>query len=184
MSAVTDTPAGTYNIDPSHSSVGFVARHAMITKVRGAFNEIEGTGHFDPANPEASSVSVTIQTASVDTRNGDRDAHLRSADFFDSDTYPTMTFVSTNVQSTGTDTFDITGDLTIKDVTRPVTFATELSGPSIDPWGNTRVGLEGSAVVNRKDWGLTWNAALEAGGVLVSEKVTLELEVSAVRSAD
>jgi polyisoprenoid-binding protein YceI len=169
MSAVTDTPAGTYNIDPSHSSVGFVARHAMITKVRGAFNEIEGTGHFDPANPEASSVSVTIQTASVDTRN---------------DTYPTMTFVSTNVQSTGTDTFDITGDLTIKDVTRPVTFATELSGPSIDPWGNTRVGLEGSAVVNRKDWGLTWNAALEAGGVLVSEKVTLELEVSAVRSAD
>ncbi len=182
MSAVTDTPSGTYTIDPSHSRIGFVARHAMITKVRGAFNEVEGSGQFDPQNPEASTISVTIQTASVDTRNDDRDAHVRGADFLDVEAFPTLTFVSTAIASTGGDDFDITGDLTIKDVTRPVTFSAELTGTVVDPWGNTRVGLEGSAVVNRKDWGLTWNAALEAGGILVSDKVTLELEISAVRS--
>ena len=182
MSAVTDTPSGTYTIDPSHSRIGFVARHAMITKVRGAFNEVEGSGQFDPQNPEASTISVTIQTASVDTRNADRDAHVRGADFLDVEAFPTLTFVSTAIASTGGDDFDITGDLTIKDVTRPVTFSVELTGTVVDPWGNTRVGLEGSAVVNRKDWGLTWNAALEAGGILVSDKVTLELEISAVRS--
>ena len=172
MSAVTDTPSGTYTIDPSHSRIGFVARHAMITKVRGAFNEVEGSGQFDPQNPEASTISVTIQTASVDTRNADRDAHVRGADFLDVEAFPTLTFVSTAIASTGGDDFDITGDLTIKDVTRPVTFSVELTGTVVDPWGNTRLGLEGSTVINRKDWGLTWNAALEAGGVLVSEKVT------------
>ena len=182
MSAVTDTPSGTYTIDPSHSRIGFVARHAMITKVRGAFNEVEGSGQFDPQNPEASTISVTIQTASVDTRNADRDAHVRSADFLDVEAFPTLAFVSTAIASTGGDDFDITGDLTVKAVTRPVTFSVELTGTLADPWGNTRVGLEGSAVVNRKDWGLTWNAALEAGGILVSDKVTLELEISAVRS--
>jgi polyisoprenoid-binding protein YceI len=177
----TETLTGTYAIDPSHSHVGFVARHAMVTKVRGSFNELEGTGQFVAEDPSQSEVEVTIRTASVDTRSEDRDGHLKSEDFFDVETYPTITFVSTDVEQVDDEEFKITGDLTIKDVTKPVTFDVELTGPAIDPWGNTRLGLAGKATVNRKEWGLNWNAALEAGGVLVSEKVTLELEISAVR---
>ena len=184
MSTVTtpETLTGTYTIDASHSHVGFVARHAMVTKVRGSFNELEGTGHFDADAPEQSKVEVAIQAASVDTRSADRDGHLKSEDFFAVETYPTISFVSTGVEQVGDEDYRITGDLTIKDVTKPVTFDVELSGPAVDPWGNTRLGLEGKTVVNRKDWNLNWNAALEAGGVLVSEKVTLELSISAVRA--
>ena len=179
----TTTPAvatGTYTLDPSHSRVGFVARHAMVTKVRGAFNDVTGHGHFDADDPSASHLEVVIQAASIDTRNADRDGHLRSNDFFDMERYPEITFVSTSVRRTGDNEYDVTGDLTIKDVTKPITVPFELSGPAVDPFGNTRIGLEGSVVVNRKDWGVTWNAALETGGVLVSDKVTLEFEVSAV----
>ena len=175
---------GTYTIDPTHSRIGFVARHAMVTKVRGSFNEFAGTGHLDAEDPTRSSLQVTIQAASIDTRNADRDGHLRSNDFFDMAAHPEITFVSTAIDRTGEETFSVTGDLTIKGVTKPVTFDVEYSGSAVDPYGNHRIGLEGSTTVNRKDWGITWNAALDAGGVLVGEKVTLEFEVSAIRSAD
>jgi len=179
----TPTASGTYSIDPTHSRIGFAARHAMVTKVRGSFNEFEGSGYFDAENPAASNLQLTIQAASIDTRNADRDAHLRSNDFFDMETYPTITFTSTSVEALDTDAYRITGDLTIKDVTKPVTIDFDVAGTAVDPYGNTRLGLDGSVVVNRKDWGVSWNAALEAGGVLVSEKVTLEFEVSAIRTA-
>jgi polyisoprenoid-binding protein YceI len=185
MTATSDpaTLTGTYAIDPSHSRIGFVARHAMVTKVRGSFNEFEGSGHFDAENPTKSHLQLTIQAASIDTRNADRDAHLRSNDFFDMETYPTITFASTAVAQTGDDEYRVTGDLTIKGVSRPVTVELEYTGTAVDPYGNQRIGFEGKTTVNRKEWGVNWNAALEAGGVLVSEKVTLEFEVSAIRSA-
>jgi polyisoprenoid-binding protein YceI len=183
----TTTPAqtvtGQYAIDPTHSRIGFVARHAMVTKVRGSFNDFEGTGYFDAENPAASNLELTIQATSIDTRNADRDGHLRGNDFFDMATYPTLHFVSTAVEQASDDTFRVTGDLTIKGTTKPVTIDFEYTGVAVDPFGNQRLGLEGSVAVNRKDWGLTWNAPLAAGGVLVSEKVTLEFEVSAIKAA-
>ncbi|NNF55614.1 MAG: YceI family protein [Acidimicrobiales bacterium] len=182
--ATTASTTGTYAIDPTHSRVGFVARHAMVTKVRGAFNDLEGTGYFDSENPTQSTLSVSIETDSIDTRNSDRDGHLRSGDFFDVETYPTINFVSTDIETIDESNYRVTGNLTIKDVTRPTTFDLELTGTAVDPWGNTRLGLEGSAVVSRKAWGLTWNTALDAGGVLVGDKVTLELEISAVKAGN
>ncbi|OLT22503.1 polyisoprenoid-binding protein [Ornithinimicrobium sp. CNJ-824] len=173
---------GTYTIDPSHSRLGFSTRHAMVTKVRGAFNEVTGQATTGP-NLEDASVEVTIQTGSVDTRSADRDGHLKSADFFDVEQYPEMTFRSTEVTAPDAETLRVTGDLTIKDVTRPVTVDFEYAGAAQDPFGNDRVGFEGSTVVNRKDFGLTWNAALETGGVLVSEKATLEFEISLIKAA-
>lgn len=174
---------GDYTLDPAHSQIGFVARHAMVTKVRGAFEKVSGTGHFDAEDPTKSTLTVTIDVASVDTRNADRDNHLRNNDFFDVPSYPEITFVSTSVAPVDDDHFSVTGDLTIKDVTKPVTVEFELNGPVQDPWGNTRIGLDGSLVVNRKDWGVNWNTALEAGGVLVGEKVTLTFEVAATKDA-
>jgi len=174
---------GDYTLDAAHTRIGFVARHAMVTKVRGAFNEFEGTAHFDGADPSKSSTKVTIKAASVDTRNADRDAHLRSNDFFAMEQYPEISFASTSVEQLDDTTFRVTGDLTIKDVTKPVAIDFEYAGAVNDPWGNLRVGFEGAVTVNRKDWGVNWNAALEAGGILVSEKVTLEFEISAVKVA-
>lgn len=179
----TGSATGTYAIDPTHSRLGFVARHAMVAKVRGSFNDFEGSGHFDAEAPERSSLRVRIQADSIDTRNADRDAHLRSGDFFDVDNHPTLDFQSTEIVAVDDTNFRITGDLTIKGKSHPVTFDVELAGTAVDPWGNTRIGLEGSAVVNRKDWDLTWNTPLDAGGVLVSDKITLELEVSAVAAS-
>ena len=186
MSTSTDasTATGTYAIDPSHSRIGFVARHAMITKVRGSFNEFEGSGYFDAEDPAKSHLRLTIQAASIDTRSADRDGHLRSNDFFDMEKYPQITFASTSVAKVDDETYRVTGDLTIKDVTRPVTVDFEYGGTATDPFGNDRLGLEGSVVVNRKDWGLDWNAPLGTGGVLVGEKVTLEFEVSAIKATD
>jgi len=172
---------GTYAIDPTHSRVGFVARHAMVTKVRGSFNEFVGSGFFDGDDPSNSKLSLTIEAKSIDTRNADRDGHLRSNDFFDMDTYPQITFVSTGVVANG-ETYEVSGDLTIKDVTRPVTVGLEYTGAAVDPFNNSRIGFEGSTTINRKDWNVSWNAPLEAGGVLVGEKVVLEFEVSAIRS--
>jgi polyisoprenoid-binding protein YceI len=171
---------GDYTIDAAHSRVGFSARHAMVTTVRGQFNEFEGTAHFDAANPAASSAQLVIQAGSIDTHQADRDGHLRSADFFDAETYPEIRFRSTSARLVDADTWELTGDLTIKDVTKPVTISFEHTGAATDPFGNQRIGFEGSVTVNRKDWDLTWNAALETGGVLVSEKVKLEFDVSAI----
>ena len=173
---------GTFVLDPTHTTFSFVTRHAMVTKVRGSFEKFEGQAIVDGSSPETSSLSVNIDVASVTTRNVDRDAHLRSADFFDVERFPNMVFVSTNIAVDG-DTVEVTGDLTIKDVTNSVTFPLEYQGAAKDPFGNTRVGFEGSVQVLRSDFGLTWNAALETGGFLVSDKVTLELEISAIQTA-
>ncbi|MBV8949719.1 MAG: YceI family protein [Actinobacteria bacterium] len=181
--AVTTDLSGEYTIDPAHSRIGFVARHAMVTKVRGSFNEFEGHGTFDAADPSRSRLEVTIRAASIDTRNADRDAHLRSNDFLDMENHPEITFVSTSVEPVDDEHYRVTGDLTIRGVTRPVTIDFEYTGAATDPFGNHRLGLEGSVTINRKDWGVQWNAALEGGGVLVSDKVVLEFEVSAIKDA-
>ncbi|NIH84748.1 YceI family protein [Amycolatopsis granulosa] len=177
------TLTGEYTLDPTHTRIGFVARHAMVTKVRGSFNEFSGTARIDGENPAKSSVTVAIKADSIDTRNADRDAHLRSNDFLSMDEYPEITFVSTAIEQTGEASFDVTGDLTIRGITKPVTIPFEFEGTAQDPFGNARIGFEGSTTINRKDFGVTWNAALETGGVLVSDKVTLEFEVSAIKSA-
>jgi polyisoprenoid-binding protein YceI len=174
---------GTYTLDPTHTRIGFVARHAMVTKVRGSFNEFEGTATVDGSNPANSSVRVTIEAASIDTRNDQRDGHLRSNDFLAMDEYPQITFVSTGVEQVGETTFEVSGDLTIKGVTNRITVPFEFEGASQDPYGNERIGFDGSVTISRKDYGITWNAALEGGGVLVSDKIVLEFEVSAIKNA-
>jgi polyisoprenoid-binding protein YceI len=173
---------GDYVLDVAHSRLGFVARHAMVTKVRGAFNDFEGTAHLDGDDPTKSSASVSIEVASVDTRQPQRDDHLRTNDFFDAATYPKITFVSTSVEKLDEENFRMTGDLTIKNVTKPVVVDFEYSGSATDPFGNQRVGFEGSTVINRKDFGVNFNAVLETGGVMVSEKITLEFEISAIKT--
>ena len=182
LTVPTTTLSGTYAIDPSHSRIGFVARHAMVTKVRGSFNQFEGRGYFDAEDPGNSGLELTIDAASIDTRNPARDAHLRGNDFFAMEQYPQITFASTAVEQVDAESYRVTGDLTMRGVTRPVTLDLEFTGTSVDPYGNQRIGFEGKTTVNRKDWGINWNAPLDAGGVLVGEKVTLEFEVSAIRT--
>ncbi len=176
--AVTDL-TGDYTLDPSHTRIGFSARHAMVTKVRGNFEKFEGSAHIDTATPGNSSVTVTIDAASVTTGNEQRDGHLKTPDFFDIANHPQITFVSTSVERDGAD-WDITGDLTINGVTKSITIAFEETGSAKDPFGNTRVGFEGEVTIDRTEWNLNFNAALETGGVLVSEKVKLEFDVSAI----
>jgi len=188
MTSTTSAPtvtdlSGTYVLDAAHTRIGFVARHAMVTKVRGQFDEFEGSVVIDGTDFAKSHAQLTIQTASIDTRNAQRDAHLRSNDFLAPDDFPQITFVSTGVRVTGPTSVDVTGDLTVRGVTKSVTVPFEFDGSATDPFGNLRVGFEGSVVINRKDFGVNWNAALEAGGVLVSEKVTLEFEISAIKAA-
>lgn len=180
--AVTDL-SGAWTLDPTHTRLGFVTRHAMVTKVRGNFNEFAGTATVPAEGVEGASIEVTIQAASIDTRNADRDGHLKSNDFFDMETYPEITFRSTKVTAKGSDELEVTGDLTIKGQTKSVTIPFEYEGTATDPFGNLRAGFEGKTVINRSDYGLSWNAALETGGVLVSEKITLEFEVSAIKQA-
>lgn len=177
-----DQLTGDYTIDPAHTRIGFSARHAMVTKVRGQFLDFEGGFHLDPANPDNSSANLTIQAKSLTTGNEQRDEHLRSNDFFAMDEYPEIKFVSTKADKVDDEHLRLTGDLTIRGVTRPVTVDFEYLGATIDPWENLRIGFEGRTTINRKDWGVNWNAALEAGGVLVSEKVTIELDVSATKN--
>ena len=174
--------AGDYTLDHTHTRIGFVARHAMVTKVRGSFNEFEGSVHIDE-DLSKSHANLNVKVDSIDTRNADRDGHLRTNDFLDVQTYPELSFASTAVKQIDDTTVRVTGDLTIKGVTKPVEIDFEFQGAATDPFGNERIGFEGSTVINRKDWGISWNAALETGGVLVSEKVTLEFEVSAVKQA-
>lgn len=174
--------AGDYTLDPAHTRLGFSARHAMVTTVRGYFTEIEGTAHIDTATPANSTVSITIVGNSVDTGNAGRDEHLRSADFFETDATPNITFTSTSVAFDG-ETWEITGDLTIKGTTNSITVPFEQTGSAKDPWGQTRVGFEGSTTIKRSDWGLTFNSPLETGGVLVSEKIKLDFDISAIKQA-
>ena len=179
LSALT----GTYTIDPAHSRIGFMARHAMVTKVRGAFNEFTGNLVLDGSDPANSTAAVTIKAASIDTRNAQRDGHLLGNDFLSIEEHPEITFVSTSARQTDDTDFELTGDLTIRGVTNSITIPFSYEGSATDPFGNFRAGFEGSVVINRKDYGVVWNAALEHGGVLVSDKVTLEFEISAIKSA-
>ncbi|MFD9796730.1 YceI family protein [Streptomyces sp. NPDC059070] len=174
---------GTYTIDPAHSSIGFTVRHAMVTNVRGSFTDHEGTLTLDGSDPAASAAVIDVKIESVDTGIGDRDAHLRGEDFFDAAKFPLMSFRSTGAEQLGGDKYRIVGDLTIKDVTKPLAIDLEFNGSATDPYGNQRVGFEGSADILRSDWGLTWNAALETGGVVVSDKVKLTFDISAIKSA-
>lgn len=172
--------SGNYVIDASHSELGFSARHAMVTKVRGSFTEFSATASTEE-NLQNAKINVKIDVASIDTRNEQRDDHLRSADFFDVENYPHITFTSTEVTAKDDTTLAVTGDLTIKDVTKSITIDFDFTGEAVDPWGQTRVGFEGETTLNRKDFGLTWNAALETGGVLVSDKITLAFDISAIK---
>jgi polyisoprenoid-binding protein YceI len=179
--AVLDDIAGDYTLDPAHSRLGFSARHAMVATVRGAFTEFTGTAHVNTATPADSKVEVSIVANSISTGQQQRDDHLRSGDFFESEQFPNITFTSTDVARDGED-WTITGDLTIKGVTRSIAVPFEFTGSAQDPSGNTRIGFEGSATLLRKDWGLTWNAALETGGVLVSDKIKLNFDISAIKN--
>ncbi|MEU5304057.1 YceI family protein [Streptomyces noursei] len=174
---------GDYTIDPAHSSIGFTVRHAMVTNVRGSFGEHEGVLKLDGGNPAASTAQIDVKIASIDTGIADRDGHLKSADFFDAEQFPLMTFRSNAVEQLDSETYRVTGDLTIKDVTRPLAIDLEFNGAATDVYGAQRVGFEGSAEILRSQWGLTWNAALETGGVMVSDKVKLTFDISAVKAA-
>ena len=174
--------AGAYTIDPAHTRLGFSARHAMVATVRGSFTDFTGTAHVDTANPASSKVEVSIVADSISTGNEQRDGHLKSGDFFESEQFPNITFTSTDVARDG-DEWTITGDLTIKGVTHSVSVPFEYTGSAQDPFGNTRIGFEGGTTIKRSDWGISFNAALETGGVLVSDKVKLEFDISAIKSA-
>lgn len=174
---------GDYTIDPAHSTLGFVARHAMVTNVKGSFQDFTGTLHLDGTDPSRSTASLDVVMDSIETGNADRDGHLKSADFFKADEFPAMTFRSTKAEALGGDDYRITGDLTILGTTRPLAIDLEFNGAAKDPFGNERVGFEGKAEILRSEWGLTWNAALETGGVLVSDKIKLNFDISAIRNA-
>jgi polyisoprenoid-binding protein YceI len=177
-----DQLTGTWTIDTAHSRLGFSVRHAGIATVRGAFTGFEGELVLDAAVPANSTAKATIQAATFSTGNEQRDGHVRSADFLDVENYPTLTFASTEVRTKGDD-YVLVGDLTIHGVTKPVEIAVEVEGQATDPFGNSRVGFSGETQINRKDFGLTWNAALETGGLLVGEKVKITLDISAIKSA-
>lgn len=172
---------GDYQLDVAHTRIGFIARHAMVTKVRGSFEVFEGTAHLDAEDPTKSTATVSIDVESINTGQAQRDGHLRANDFFDVPTHPKMTFTSTAVEVKGDDRYRMTGDLTIKGVTKSVSVDFEYTGSAKDPYGNLRAGFEGTTTINRSDWGVSFNATLEAGGLLVSEKITLEFDISAIK---
>ncbi|MEU6771965.1 YceI family protein [Streptomyces sp. NPDC046759] len=175
--------SGDYTIDPAHTTIGFTARHAMVTNVKGGFHDFTGTLHLDGTNPGRSTASLDIRMESIETGNADRDGHLKSADFFKIEEFPTMTFRSTKAEALGGDDYRITGDLSMLGVTKPLTIDLEFNGIAKDPFGNERVGFEGKAEILRSEWGLTWNAALETGGVLISDKIKLHFDISAIKNA-
>ncbi|MFJ8023306.1 YceI family protein [Streptomyces sp. NPDC096311] len=174
---------GAYTIDPSHSEIGFVARHAMVTNVKGYFKDFDGTLQLDGTDPSKSTATIDVKMDSIETGSADRDGHLKSSDFFKTDEFPTMTFRSTKAEALGGDDYRITGDLSILGVTKPLSIDLEFNGSAKDPFGNERVGFEGKAEILRSEWGLTWNAALETGGVLVSDKIKLTFDISAIKNA-
>ncbi|MBU6348267.1 MAG: YceI family protein [Actinomycetales bacterium] len=172
--------SGTWAVDPTHSRLGFEARHAVITKVRGHFADFTGTLVINADDISASSAKIVAQLASVDTANADRDGHLRSADFFDVEKNPELQFASKNFVQSGDD-YLVTGDLTINGITNPIELKVELTGTATDPFGNSRAGFEVSGELSRKDFGLVWNVALEAGGLLVSDTIKLQIDISAIK---
>lgn len=185
MSTIATTPASTitWKIDPAHSSAEFKVKHMMISNVKGSFSGLNGTLIEDTADPTRSRVEATIDVTTISTGDAQRDTHLKSADFFEAETHQHMTFKSTKVEKKGEGEYAVTGDLTVHGVTKPVTFQVEgPSAPGKDPWGNTRIGLSATTKINRKDFGLTWNSALETGGILVGEDVQISLEVQFIKA--
>jgi polyisoprenoid-binding protein YceI len=172
-----------YALDPSHTTIGFAGKHMMVTTVRGRFNEFTGTVAVEDDDPTTARITATIRTASLDSGQTQRDQHLRSADFFDVERYPEMTFTSTAVEARDGNRYRVQGDLTIKDQTRPITLDVEVEERFNDPWGNERVGVTASGKLNRQSWGLTWNQVLEAGRLLVGDQIKLEIESALVRKA-
>jgi polyisoprenoid-binding protein YceI len=178
---VLDHVSGAYQLDPTHSRLGFAVRYALVTKVHGRFDSFEGRVHLDAADPTKCSVALTIDATSIRTNNADRDAHLSSPDFFDVERHPTITFESTHVAPVGDLGYRATGDLTIKGITRPVELDLTYEGTSVDPYSQFRVGISGSGSLKRSEWGLTWNVALEAGGLVLGDVIDLELDISAIK---
>jgi polyisoprenoid-binding protein YceI len=185
MSAAATPPTAptTWNLDPTHSSAEFKVKHMMISNVKGHFSKLSGTLTLDEADLAKSQIEATIDAASLETRDAQRDGHLKSADFFDVEKFPTITFKSTSIQVTGEDELAVSGDLTIRDVTHPVVFSVEGPTPaSKDPWGNLRVAVSATTKISRKEFGLTWNAALEGGGILVGDEVTITLDAQFIKA--
>jgi polyisoprenoid-binding protein YceI len=172
----------TWQIDPAHTDVGFEVKHLMISKVRGRFGTVSGTIQLDEADVSKSSVTAEIDVTTIDTREAQRDGHLRSADFFDVENFPAITFRSTRVERAGEDRATVVGDLTIRGVTREVKLSVEEEGTAKDPWGGDRIAFSATAKIDRRDFGLTWNQALETGGVLVANEIKLILDVQAVKA--
>lgn len=172
--------AATYNIDASHTTIGFAVKHMVVANVKGSFGEFSGTINYDAAAPEATSASAVIQVASIDTKNADRDAHLRNEDFFDAGQFPEITFQTTSVSGTAPNLV-LTGDLTMKGVTKEISLPVELSGPITDPWGNERIGLSGETTINRKDFNINWSKTLDNGGLVVADNVKLIIEIEGIK---
>jgi len=173
----------TWKLDPAHSVAEFKVKHMMISNVKGTFTGLSGTLQLDETDRTHSTVEALIEVGTINTGDAQRDGHLKSADFFDAEKFPAITFKSTNIDSTGGPDYEVTGDFTLRGVTKPVVFKVEdVSTPSKDPWGNQRIGLSATTKINRKDFGLGWNAALETGGVLVGEDVTITLEVQFIKA--
>ncbi|HEX7056802.1 MAG TPA: YceI family protein [Bacilli bacterium] len=170
-------------VDQSHSSIDFTIRHMMISKVKGAFHDFTAEIEADPEDLTTAQIQFSVDLNSIDTRNGDRDAHLRSADFFDVEKYPKMTFQAVRIEKKGEGEYEVTGNLTIRDVTLPQTFTVTYEGSGKDPWGNEKVGFSAAGVINRSDYGLTYNAVLETGGVLIGDEVKVSLEIEASKQA-
>ncbi|EIJ78235.1 YceI family protein [Bacillus methanolicus PB1] len=170
-------------IDTAHSSVEFSVRHMMIAKVKGSFDNFSATIEADPTDLTTANIEFNVDVASINTRNSDRDAHLRSADFFDAENYPSLTFKSTKIAKKDDDEYEVTGDLTIRGVTRQETFTVTFEGQGKDPWGNEKVGFSAEGKINRSDYGLTWNAALETGGVLIGDQIKISLSIEAAKEA-
>lgn len=180
VNAESSTEKKAWAVDPVHSSVEFAVKHMMVTTVRGRFAEFDAVVNFDESNPEASSVEAKISAASIDTRAPDRDAHLRSADFLDAEKFPYLTFKSTEIKPKGDDQYLISGNLTIRDVTKPIVLNTEFAGIGKSPWGNRVAALSAETKINRKDFGLEWNVGLETGGVLVGDEVKIHIDLELV----
>ena len=184
MSETGSALSGEWELDPAHTRIGFSARHAMVTTVRGSFNDVEGRFHADLDDMSKSTATVRLKAGSVDTRNQQRDDHLRSGDFFDVEKWPEILFESTQIEEVEENAYIVTGDLTIRDITKQVTIPLELMGVQTDAFGAIRAGFEGSRRINRRDFGLEWNMPLDAGGLLVSERISLEFEISAIKQGD